>query len=90
MRLAPLVLVACSGPLADPPLATLEALGSTPCASDDDCLVSHNACYADATCSHEDDIPITPDVLCDPPQFTRPDADACVCGDAGTCAVAGP
>lgn len=86
MRLLPLVLLACG----DPPVAALEAVGSTPCAADDDCSVSHNACFADAWCSHHDDAPITPDVVCDPPLFTSPAADACVCGDGGTCAVGVP
>jgi hypothetical protein len=80
------VLMGCSS-AGSPPEAVLHAEGTLPCESDADCVSNYHPCYADAVCAHVAEVPPTPDIVCDPPDFAPPSA-ACVC-DA-TCAVEPP
>lgn len=76
-----LLLLACTDGAGNTlPASVLTAAGETPCSIDADCVISRNSCYPDATCSHADDLPALPDILCDPPDYGPP-STTCVCED---------
>ena len=64
------------------PVARLVEAGETPCDADTDCLVSYHPCLDEAVCSHASDVPATPDIVCDPPEFQPPTA---MCRCDGLC-----
>ena len=76
------LLAGCSPPLAE----LVEVAENTTCVSNNDCFVTHSACSETAYCSHIEDAPETPDIVCDPARYSKPSADRCSCVDA-SCTV---
>lgn len=76
MRSVLVLLVACATPLREPPIT---ADDPTPCEVDEDCVISqHSSCLMAAYCTHADNMPPFPAVVCDPPEALPVQRD-CVC-----------